>query len=513
MNVRVIAAFLCSAAPLAVSAQQVSLTSPDEFISVDGEIVGFNGVMLRVETIVGTVSVPASEVICYGEACLDVLANNDFGLTADQLAGVVASPPEAPAAPAPSRELTIGFASSAGSAIHTSLAAGVEGAEVSGTTVSLSGGTTLTVTDDLGSADVVVRTVSLAGVADAVATGPSGWASSTEGLTYQMLGLDALAVQLSPSTGLSAISLDDLSRILAGEVTNWSQIGGANQSVLALRLPDDALLSRDLSSILMAPAGREVSNAVLVMGDETSIAASVNQFPGSVSVVSTASAIPELTVPVIGTCGVAVAPTPFTIASGDYPLLRPVMARHNVAPSPDLVDLFDAAAAGGGQSVGLIDDSAVVQDTAVKNMRLNGLMTASLDEDQRASAAAMFEALLPAQRLSTTFIGGTVSGPEAGWNRAMLVHLIETLAEPRFANREILFVGLGSGDAGPQAALAASAQAASDMQAAFEGVAAGLVADAGLRLSSVGFGDIAPATCIDGQAAGDEATRVEVWVR
>jgi ABC-type phosphate transport system substrate-binding protein len=513
MNVRVIVALLCGTAPLALSAQQVSLTSPDEFISVDGEIVGFNGVMLRVETIVGPVSVPASEVICYGEACLDVLANNDFGLTADQLAGVVATSAEVGASPAPSRELTIAFASSAGSAIYTSLAAGVEGAQASGTAVSLSGGTSLTVTDDLTSADVVVRTVSLEGVADAIATGPAGWASGTEALTHQMLGVDALAVQMSPSTGLSSISLDDLSRIFAGEVTNWSQIGGANQSVLALRLPDDALLSRDLSSVLMAPAGREVSNTVLVMGDEASIAASVNQFPGSVAVVSNASAIPELTVPVTGTCGLAVAPTPFTIASGDYPLLRPVMASYNVAPGPDLVDLFDAAASSGSQPDGLIDYSAVVQDASIKNMRLNGLMSATLDDSQRVSAAAMFEALLPAQRLSTTFIGGTVSGPEGGWNRAMMVDLIEALAEPQFANREILFVGFGSGDAGPQAALAASTQAASDVQAAFQSLAAGLVADAGLRLTSVGFGDIAPATCIDGQASGDDATRVEVWVR
>jgi ABC-type phosphate transport system substrate-binding protein len=500
-----------------LSAQQVNLTSPDEFISVDGEIVGYNGVMLRVETLVGPVSVPASEVICYGEACLDVLANNDFGLTADQLAGVVATSAAVSPSPAPSSALTIGFATATGSAFYTSLAAAVEGAQVSGTSVSLSDGTSLTATDDLSSADVVLRTVSLEGVADPVASGPSGWASSADSLTHQMVGLDALAVQMSPSTGLSSISLDDLSRILAGEVTNWSQIGGANISVLALRLPEDALLSRDVSDVVMAPAGRTVSNSVLVMGDEASIAASVNQFPGSIAVVSTSNAIPQLTVPVAGACGIAVAPTPFNIASGDYPFLRPVMASYTVAPSPDLVEFFDAAASSGGQSVGqslgLFDYSAVAQDTSIKNMRLNGLMTATLDDSQRVSAASMFEALLPAQRLSTTFIGGAVSGPEAAWNRAMMVDLIEALADPQYAGREILFVGKGSGDAGSQSALAVSAQAASDMQAAFQSLAADLVADAGLSLASFGFGDIAPTTCVDGQASGSDATRVEVWVR
>ena len=75
------ATLLCAAAPAALLAQQVDLRSPDEFISVEGEIIGFNGVMLRVETTVGAVSVPASEVICYGPGCLEILATNDFGLT------------------------------------------------------------------------------------------------------------------------------------------------------------------------------------------------------------------------------------------------------------------------------------------------------------------------------------------------------------------------------------------------------------------------------------------------
>ena len=49
MNItRIATILLCTAAPVALLAQDVNLRSEDEFISVDGQIVGFNGVMVRV---------------------------------------------------------------------------------------------------------------------------------------------------------------------------------------------------------------------------------------------------------------------------------------------------------------------------------------------------------------------------------------------------------------------------------------------------------------------------------
>ncbi len=182
---RIATILLCTTAPVTLIAQEVNLRTPDEFISVDGEIVGFNGVMLSVQTVVGQVSVPAAEVICYGEACLDVLANNDFGLTADTLAGVVTasiSAPQsaapAPAAPAPlGNDLTIVFASLAAGAFYSSVAGSVANAQVSGTTVTLPDGTTMTISSDLSAADIAVQTVSFQGDAEIAFAIPSGWAA------------------------------------------------------------------------------------------------------------------------------------------------------------------------------------------------------------------------------------------------------------------------------------------------------------------------------------------------
>ena len=518
MKIKLAAILALTAMPAALGAQQVNLRSPDEFISVDGEITGYNGVMLRVQTLVGEVSVPASEVICYGEACLDVLADNSFGLTAEALAGVVATPVSAaPEIATLGGDLSIAFASPTQSAFFGSFAQTVADATINGTTVSFADGTTLTTTDTLQEADIAVQTVGLQGTDDTAFSGPSGWSASGEDLTHQMTGLGAFVVQASPSTGIDSISTLDLARVFAGEVTNWSQIGGADVPVLGLRLPDNAPAFRELLTTVMEPAGLQMSSTVLAMGDDTGIAASVNQFPGSIALVNAAAANPDLTIPVAGSCGISVSPSPFNIISGDYPLVRPVMATYAGAVPQSVTDLFDAAASNESQdlaqTLGLADFGATRQDAALKNARLGGLLDAELDDVQRAAAAEMFQALFSAERLSTTFYGGAVSGPEAAWNRAMMVNLADALASPENANREVVFVGVGASEAGSQDALSISAQAASEMRAAFQTFAGSAIADAGVTVSSFGFGDVAASTCIDSQVSDSAAAHVEVWIR
>ncbi|MDP5358892.1 MAG: hypothetical protein NWR52_01885, partial [Paracoccaceae bacterium] len=98
-------------------------------------------------------------------------------------------------------------------------------------------------------------------------------------------------------------------------------------------------------------------------------------------------------------------------------------------------------------------------------------------------------------------------------NRAVLIDLLDTLAAPSNAGREIIFVGFGESTAGSAAAIAASAAAAAALRATFQEVAADVIASGGNTVSSYGFGNVAPSTCIDGQVAGAEYTRVEVWIR
>jgi ABC-type phosphate transport system substrate-binding protein len=519
--------FFCTAAPAALFAQTVDLRSPDEFISVVGEIVGFNGVMLRVQTSVGAISVPASEVICYGAGCLETLETNDFSLTASAFQGIVAT--DASDVQGGTDELLVSFDAPIYGTLYRTLAGAFA---VAGDTTSLveltSAGqislqneagdqtATLTLSDD-DATDINIQAVTLGGTAPAAYSGPADWATAAQ-LSHQMIGLNAFAVIVAPNAGVTEISMNDLARIYAGEITNWSQIGGADVNILPLQTPTNSLVSDELVRLVMEPAGKTIAGNVLTMADEAGISASISQFPGSISVVSATGPDQDLVVNVSGACGVPVAPTTFNIVSGDYPLVRPVMATFDGTPRTSLAtELFDYAADDVPQGLlareGFINHSASLQDGVAKNTRLSGLLGATLDEAQRAAAAQMFQVLFDADRMTPTMTGGPASGPEGGWNRAMLLDVVSALRDTQNAGREIMFVGFGESTAGSEAAIAVSAAAAQDMLSALQQIAGAIVVEGGFTLSSYGFGNVSAPTCYDGQVSGSEYTRVEVWIR
>ena len=509
-------------------AQQVELRSADEFISVEGEITGFNGVMLSVQTSVGQVSVPASEVICYGAACLDAIANPAFGLTAASFDGVEASEPPVVAEVA-SDDFVISFDASPQNMIYSRIAGGfiVAGGDAS---ASLDDQGQLFLQNDAGNqtatislaqagdaSELRVRTVPLRGTATAAFSGPVGWATATQ-LTHQQVALDAFAVIAAPNVGVDTVSVSQLAGIYAGDLTNWSQLGGADLTILPLQLPQDAALRNDKIAFIMEPEDKSIAANVLTLADETALALSVDQLPGSISVVSLAGAANSETLSVSGSCEVAVPPTPFYIASGDYPLIRPTMVIYDRAPNTALpTALFDFAASDTAQQLlvadGLSAVGGVVQDSAEKNARLSTVLNGSFEAVERPVAAQMFQTLFEAARLSPTLTGGPASAAEGALNRAMMQDLADMLRTPESANRELIFAGFATSDSGPEEAISASEQAAADVLSAFAEFAPDVVEAGNLTLSSYGFGGVSPATCYEGQVPGPTHTRVEAWLR
>ncbi len=536
---RTITTLLCAASPAALSAQEVELRSLDGFISVAGEIVDYNGTMLSVNTSVGVVSVPASEVGCYGAGCQDVLANNDFGLDAAAFVEVVTgeSKEETQAAAATSSgssdvsaDLSLSFARRNfedlfGVVAGTYLSepgTDVDIRETDQGLVVLSRGATgeeATLRPvGVGTAgDINIAITSLTGSAEADFPDVTGWAL-TGPLTHQMVGLTAFAVIAAPDTGVTSVSLDDIAAIYAGEISNWSALGGADKRILPLQLPENTDLRAEFVTTVMEPAGKTIAGNVLTMADEAGIAASVGQFPGSISVVSLENTGENELLDVAGSCGRAVAPDVFNMISGAYPLIRPIMARYNTLPSngltPALLDFASGDVVQAAlQEEGFVDYSAVQLDPAKNNARLSAIMSAELSDAAKPAAATMFERLFDAERLSPTLIGGATSGPESGWNRAMFKTLAETLADDAYAGRNIFFVGVAESSEGDQSAIDVSEKAASGVEAAFSIFAADVIASNNLQLSSYGFGPVAPVACYEGQVAGNTHSRVEIWVR
>ena len=542
---KIVAVFLITTSPAALVAQQVELRSADGFVRIDGEIVGFDGTDLSVQTSVGVVDVVASSVGCYGSGCLSVLGDPSLGLSADNFREVVISDdgsfvaavpeaepepePESAPEPAPAPEV-------AATPQADDLVIGFEKPEFADLLRGLFGSYALSIEDDrqidltngdqvelvhnngretamlrigdTGQGDVVIVGQSLIGVADAEYENPADW-SLTGQLTQQMLALQSYSVVVAEGVGVTSIAMDDLAGIFAGEIDNWSALGGADLRILPLQLPVGSAGRDEVTSMLMEPLRKTIASNVLTLADEASIVSSVTQFPGSIAVVSSAAVTDKPVVPVAGACGVAVAPDAFNLASGDYPLVRPVMAAFGEPASTTLVrDLFDFGASNGALTVatdaGFVDLRTTVQGSQSTAERLQAI---------QASVPDMFALLSGAERLSPTLIGGAISGAEGGWNRAMFQTLSDTLASGEYDGREVYFVGFAQSENGEQVALDASVQAANDLRAVFGIFANDTVTSNNLTLSSAGFGAVSQATCYDNQVIQDSNIRIEIWVR
>lgn len=58
------------------------------------------------------------------------------------------------------------------------------------------------------------------------------------GMTENVLAFDGIAVAVNPANGAKEITMDQLAGIFKGEITNWSVIGGADESIVVVSRED-----------------------------------------------------------------------------------------------------------------------------------------------------------------------------------------------------------------------------------------------------------------------------------
>ncbi len=172
-------------------------------------------------------------------------------------------------------------------------------------------------------------TGSSAGIADTLAgANDIGTSSRTlkseeevDGLKEVVFAYDGIAVAVNPANPITDISTEDLAKIFSGQITNWSEVGGNDASIVVVSR-EGASGTRDAFEelIKLEDAGGLLEDATVVEGNgnvQTSVAGNENAI-GYVSF----SFIDE-TVKSINVDGVE--GTPENAKSGVYPLSRPFL--------------------------------------------------------------------------------------------------------------------------------------------------------------------------------------------
>lgn len=473
-----------------VLAQDVTLTSRDGSLSLSGQLQSYDGEFFRIATGYGALTVDGQAVICEGPACPDLMAPKAvIRIVGAADAGWALLPPLL-AAFAKARGLDFAAAVGDGPAVLRDSVSG----EVLGEF----------------SFDAMMpqqaRAAMLAGTAQMMVA-----AAVEPDLGSQAVALDALVPIMAPDNPLRGISTTDLARVLAGDVDNWSQVGGLDMPLVLHGLDDGA----DLQKALSARLGREVKAAV-THDSLAELAAAVAKDPWAIAVTERAALGPARLLLLADSCGFPLLPTRLAVKAQDYPLTLPVFVltpRHRMPllAREFLVFLSSPEAQAAIAQAGYIDRRAERQPMTSDGLRLINAIKGAGSETTLQDLQRLVAAMDGADRLSLTFRfeAGTTTLDAASSDS--LIDLAQMLEVGLFKGQALVLAGFTDGSGAAKANTELAQNRAEIVRDAVRRLLPGLAEDQLPQVQS--FGEALPMAC-DETAAGRRLNRrVELWVK
>jgi phosphate transport system substrate-binding protein len=160
-----------------------------------------------------------------------------------------------------------------------------------------------------------------------------------------VVAMDGIAVIVNPGNSISALSKKQVKDIYTGKVSNWSELGGPDEKIVAI--------SRDTSSGTFEAFGELALNKEKVRPDAVmqasnqAIATTVARTPGAIGYVGLGYLSGDVKALIID----GVKPSKETVLSGVYALSRPLFMYTNGAPGGVVRDFLEFVKSSEGQKI------------------------------------------------------------------------------------------------------------------------------------------------------------------
>ncbi len=486
----IFAALLC---PGVAVAEDVTLISREGAIVISGSLQGFDGEFYRIDTKYGLLTVDAQGVICDGPACPD--------LTAPKAVIRLVGAPDA------GRRLLPGlfraFAETRGLVYEETFPAPGQAWEA----VILDPETRKELAElAFAPMDPDAATAALAkGEADLkVSSLPEG------DFGARAMALDALVPVMSPGNPTPEVSTVNLARALAGEVTNWRDLGGPDMPLVLHALAPDTDMARALEARLGTPLAAAVTHP-----DMAALAAAVAADPWALAITGRAEVAPAVPLPLADSCGFPLLPTALAVKAEDYPLALPLYLLTPPRRLPLLAREFleflsspagEAAVAAAGFIDRAVERAPMTQD----GLRLINAIRGAGEDITLADLQRLAGVMDGADRLSLTFRFQEGTSILDATSQENLAHLARLIAARGFPAQALILAGFSDGKGDARANAALSLERAQRVLSDLAALAPDLTPDQLPRVE--GFGESLPMAC-DETAVGRRLNRrVELWV-
>jgi len=474
----------------AAFSQDVTLVAREGGIVLTGSLQAYDGEFYRIETSYGMLTVDGQGVICEGPACPDLVAPKAV------IRVVGASDPAA----ALLHPLFRAFAERRGLVYEA-----LPGDQFSARILDTDSRSEL--------ATISFRAMNPAAATTALSAGEADLKLSflaEPGFGAHSLAMDALVAIVAPDNPTPEISTVNLARVLAGDVDNWSAIGGPDMPIVLHALRPET----DMQLALSARVGGPVAAAIL-HADQKDLASAVAKDPWSIGITGRSTILPAHRIPLTDSCGFPLLPTPLAVKAEDYPLSLPVILLAPQRRLPLLTrEFLDFLRTPSAQAViaasGYVDRSASSQPMTADGLRLINAIQGAGDDITLADLKRLVNLMDGADRLSLTFRFEDGSSTLDVQSRDNLADLAQLIASGRFRNQRMVLAGFSDGSGPAAANLALSVERAAKVLQELAAIAPDLAPS---TLPAIeGFGEVLPMAC-DETAIGRQLNRrVELWL-
>ena len=137
-----------------------------------------------------------------------------------------------------------------------------------------------------------------------------------DGLTETVLAYDGIAIIVHPSSAVSDLTLEQISKIYTGEITNWKDVGGADGEIVLIGREANSGTRDGFESITNTKDKCKYRQELTSTGD---VITTVSQNPNAIGYASLASVKDSVKALTVG----GIKATEDTVKSGEYVVQRP----------------------------------------------------------------------------------------------------------------------------------------------------------------------------------------------
>ena len=331
-----------------------------------------------------------------------------------------------------------------------------------------------------------------------------------------VVALDGLLIIVAPQNPVRALSIDEIARIFAGEITDWGQLGAARGRI-NLYTRDERSGTRDSFDVMvMEPQGKRISATAMSFEFSSELSDKVAVDPRGIGFIGFAYQRRARALPIAQPCGIVHPPSVLAIKAEDYPLSRRLFlytAKQHSVYSGDLVHYALSPAAqpvieGAGYVNQAITSWSVAETRArVADYAAEPTQEPGLDRDAR-RLGDLRAAADKAERLSISFrfrSNSTKLDTKAWQDVLRLAEHMKTAGR----NRRVLLLGFADLQGSFAANLSLSQARAGEVRTSLLSSGAGLSPE---LLVAMGYSELLPVACNTDEAGRAKNRRVEVWL-